>query len=180
MTRLGKKIGYWVLRKRFSKVNRDKCVQNFDIASKAVIVFDTMLPDCFPPVKEFVKYLKKKNISTYVLGYVSEKEIPHEMLLWPDIEFLTRKDVTWYGAPKGEIADCYFGKRPDMLFIISFTENLTVEYLTRLSEAKFKIGCFKEEENDLDLMINPAGKNYEVGYFLEQVKHYVNMLNPSK
>jgi hypothetical protein len=180
MTRLGKKIGYWVLRKRFSKVNRDKSVQNFDTASDAVIVFDTMLPDCFPPVKEFVKYLKKQKISTYVLGYVSEKEIPQEMLLWPDIEFLTRKDVTWYGSPKGEIADRYFGKRPDMLFVINFSKSLTVEYLTRLSEAKFKIGCFTEEENDLDLMINPADKDCEVGYFLEQVKHYIHMLNPSK
>ncbi len=180
MTRLGKRIGYWVLQRRFSKINRDKSVQNFSTATDAVIIFDTLLPGCFPPVKEFVKYLKQKDINTFVLGYVSEKEIPHEMLLWPDIEFLTRKDVNWYGAPKGEIADRYFGKNPDMLFVLRFRESVTIEFLTRLSEARFKIGCYTEEENDLDLMIKPSNKDCEVGYFLEQVKHYINMLNPSK
>lgn len=180
MHRLGKNIGYWVLKRRLSKIDRDKSVQNFETASSAVIVFDTMIPDCFPPIKNFVKFLKKKEIRTYVLGYVSEKEIPQEMMLWPEIEFLTRKEVTWYGGPKGEIAEKYFSKKPDMLFLLSFQENLTIEYLTRLSEAKFKIGCFTENENDLDLMINPVNKECEAGYFLDQVKHYIKMLNPSK
>ncbi len=180
MHRLGKNIGYWLLKKRRSKIDREKSVQNFETASSAVIVFDTMIPDCFPPIKEFVKFLKKKNIKTFVLGYVSEKETPQEMLLWPDIEFLTRKDVTWYGAPKDEMAEKYFAKKPDLLFVLSFQENLTIDFLTWLSEAKFKIGCFTENENDLDLMINPASKECEAGFFLEQVKHYIKMLNPSK
>ena len=179
MHRLGKNIGYWVLKRHFSKISRDKSVQNFETASRAVIVFDTTIPNCFHPIKEFVKFLKKQDIKTFVLGYVSEKETPQEMLLWPNIEFLTRKEVTWYGRPKDEIAKKYFSKKPDMLFVLSFQENLTIEYLTRLSEAKFKIGCFTENENDLDLMINPANKECEAGYFLEQVKHYIKMLNPS-
>ncbi|MEX0982918.1 MAG: hypothetical protein WD577_01725 [Bacteroidales bacterium] len=180
MSRLSKNIGYWVLKKRFGKISRDKSVQNFETASSAVIVFDTMLSDSLQPIKEFTKFLKKQQIKTSVLGHVNGKEIPQEMMLWPGIDFLTRKNVNWYGCPKGEIADAYFGKQPDMLFVIAFEENLTIEYLARLSLAKFKVGRFTENENDLDLMINLENKDCRVGYFLEQIKHYIHMLNPSK
>jgi len=124
--------------------------------------------------------LKKYDITTSVIGYVSQKDVRQEVLLWPDINFLTKKEVTWYGAPKGEIAEAYFSKTPDLLFVINFKEDLTIEYLTRLSRARFKVGCFTENENDLDLMINPGNKACEVGYFIEQVEHYVGLLNPAK
>jgi len=178
MSQLSDHIGYRILRKRFRKVQRDKEVQNFDTASSAVILFDTSLPDCFSPVKDFAKFLKKQNIRTYVVGFVSQKEIPDEMLLWPGIEFITKKQVNWYGSPRGEVAEKLFNMQPDLLFVISMQEQLTMEYLTRLSEARFKIGCFRESDNDLDLMINPADKACEVGYFIEQVRHYIQLLNP--
>jgi hypothetical protein len=180
MNQLSNYIGKSVLKRRSKKVDRDKSVQNFETAHQAVILFDTSLPNCFPPIKEFTKFLKKQGIKTSVFGYVGEKETPQEMLLWADFEFITRKDINWYGGPKGEKAELYFSKKTDMLFVISFEKNLTIEYLSQLSTAKFKIGCYAEEDLcDLDLMINPANKACEVGYFIEQVKHYIALLHPS-
>ncbi len=180
MSQLSKTIGKRKLKKREKKLDRDKSVQNFDTASSAVILFDTAVPDCFPAIKEFKKFLKKEEIRTSVFGFVEHKEIPQEMLLWADIEFITQKDVNWYGSPRGEIAEKYFSIVPDMLFVFCFSEHLTFEYLTRLSRAKFKIGCFTESDNDLDFMINPSGRECEVDFFIEQLKHYIKLLNPSK
>ena len=181
MSQLSTYIGKKVLNKRSSKVERDKSVQNFETAKSAVILFDTDLPGCFEPVKDLKKYLEKKNIKTAVFGFVEEKEIPQKMLLWADFEFITREDFNWYGSPKGEKAEKYFNLNPDMLFVISFKEILTIEYLARLSAAKFKIGCYSDKDLcDLDLMINPANKDCEVSYFIEQAKHYITLLNPSK
>jgi hypothetical protein len=180
MSSIRQNISKRVLRRRFKSVVREKGIQSFDSAKSAVIIFDTLLPDGFPPVKEFTKFLKKQGIKTTVYGYVMQKETPQEMLLWTNFEFITRKDVNWFGNIKGAIAEAYYSHEPDMLFVISFKENLTIEYLTRLSRAKFKIGCFTEKENDLDLMINPVKNECEVGYIIEQIKHYVNMLNSSR
>lgn len=181
MSQLSDYIGKNVLKRRLKKVERDKSVQNFETAGSAVILFDTGLPDCFPPIKDFTKFLKQQGIATTVFGYVAEKEIPQEMTLWSGFEFITRTDVNWYGAPRGEKAELYFSKNPDMLFVISFESNLTVEFLSKLSTAKFKIGCYAEDDQcDLDLMINPANKDCEVSYFLEQVKHYITLLKPAK
>jgi len=178
MNKVIEKIGYRVLRNRAKKVARDKSVQNFDTAKSAVILFDTSLKNCFPPIKEFSKFLKDKGIKTAVFGYVPQKETPQEMLLWANFEFINRKDVNWFGSPKGEVVEHYLNKIPDMLFVISFRQMLPLEYLVWLSQAKFKIGCFTEDENDLDLMINPAGIACETDYFIEQVKHYIKLLNP--
>ncbi len=181
MSQLSDYIGKNVLNRRLKKVSRDKSVQNFETANSAVILFDASLPECFPPIKDFTKFLKKQGIATTVFGYVAEKEIPQEMTLWAGFEFITRADINWYGSPRGEKAELYFGNNPDMLFVISFISNLTIEYLSKLSTAKFKIGCYAENDQcDLDLMINPANKDCEVSYFLEQVKHYITLLKPAK
>jgi hypothetical protein len=181
MSQLSNYIGKSVLKRRLKKVEREKSVQNYETAKSAVILFDTALPNCFPPIKEFTKFLKKEGIKTSVFGYAGAKETPQEMLLWADFEFITRADINWFGGPRGEKAELYFSKHPDMLFVISFEQNLTIEFLSQLSTARFKIGCYAEDDLcDLDLMINPTNKECEVGYFLEQVKHYITLLNPSK
>lgn len=178
MNRFATYVGKRMLRKRQKSVTRDKSVQNFSTAKRAVILFDTSLPDCFQPVKDFAKFLKKEGIKTNVYGLVLEKETPQEMLLWANFSFINRKDINWYGSPGGEVVDSYFSKHPDLLFVVNMEQQLPMEYLIRLSDAKFKIGCFTDQENDLDLMINPTGEHCETGYFIEQIKHYIKLLNP--
>jgi len=167
------------MKRRQKSVKRDKCVQNFETAKSAVILFDTMLPGCFQHVKDLSKFLTSKNIKTKAYGLVAQKETPQEMLLWANIEFITKKDRLWYGAPSGDATNDYFNQVPDLLFVINFKESLTLDYLVSLSRARFKVGCFTDQENDLDLMINPAKKECEAGFFIEQVKHYISLLNPS-
>ena len=180
MGKISQNIGYKILSKRFKKSNRNKSVQDFETANYAIIVFDTLLPNSFAPIKEFSKFLHKQGIKTSILGYVTQKETPQEMLLWSNVEFINQKDTNWYGCPKGLVTDNYFSKEPDILFVLSFNENLSIEYLTQLSKAKFKIGYYTKKNNDLDLMINPVKSECEVSFFIEQVKHYIELLNPSK
>jgi len=43
-----------------------------------------------------------------------------------------------------------------------------------------KVGIYTENKNDYDLMIN-TGNNSSVDYLIEQIKHYVTLLNnPAK
>ncbi len=180
MSKLSNYIGYRILRKRKKNIVRDKRVQNFDLANSAVIVFDTSIPNCYGPIKNFAKFMKSYDIKTSVIGLVQEKEIPEEMLNWHNFKFLTKRDITFYGKPKGEIALHFFEMEPELLFVVNYHTNLTIEYLTQLSRAKFKVGCFTELDNDLDLMIKPLDNDCDTGFFLDQVKHYVKLLNPSK
>jgi hypothetical protein len=179
MGQLMEKLGRLVLQKQKKNLQRDKQVYNFKSARSAVILFDALIPDSFREIKEFSKYIREQNIQCKVYGYLHQKEVPHEMLLWSNFEFLTKNNLNWLGKPRGEIAENYFKSEPDILFVFAFEEMLALDYLTELSRARFKVGCYTEEPNDYDLMINPAKGQCDIHFFIEQVKHYINMLNPS-
>lgn len=166
-----------MLRRKLKGFRREVRVHNFTTARSAAVLFDASEPDCFPVIKDFRKFLEKQDIKCKVFGYVPQKEIPDEMLFWKNYTFITRKDLTWYLMPRGEGADLFYSQDIDLL--IDFTRDVPLElqFLVRLSGARFKVGCFTEEENDYDLMINLTGK-CDIGYFAEQVRHYITMLNP--
>jgi len=179
MSQFSQNIGSKVLRKRLKKTSRNKTAHNFKSAETATILFDVLIPDSFSAIKDFTKYLAENSIKTKVIGFVTQKEVPQEMLLWANFDFITKKEINWYGKPGGPIAESFFVDEPDMLFVFSFGKNLSLDYLTQLSPAKFKVACFTDEKNDYDLMINPPGGKCEISYLTDQVKHYINMLNPS-
>ena len=161
-------------------MQREVRVHNFETAKSAVILFDTSETDSFSVIKEFRKFIEGKGIKCAAFGFVPQKEIPQEMLFWKNYSFITRNDLTWYLKPKGEVVDAYYSYDPDMLIDFSSKTILELQYLVQLSTARFKIGCYTEQENDYDLMINLADREYTIGYFTDQVKHYISMLNPSK
>ena len=79
--------------------------------------------------------------------------------------------------PSGEAVEAFYDADPDLL--IDFTPNLPLElqFLVQLSTARFKVGCFSEEQNDYDLMIS-LNDNTEMAFLAEQFKRYIAMLNP--
>lgn len=179
MARLRENIGKRILYRKKKVRLRETLVHNFDTAKSAIILFETNDPDSFPVIKEFRNFIKNKGISCTAYGIVQQKEIPQEMLFWKSYSFITRGDLTWYMKPRGEVAERFYSSEPDLLIDFTFSTNLEIQYLVHLSMASFKIGCFTEQENDYDLMINPTSK-CDIGFFADQVKHYVSMLNPSK
>ena len=179
MSQFSENIGKRMLRKGLKKTTRNKTAQNFKSANTATIVFDALIPESFSVVKNFSKYLKEYGIKTKVIGFVAQKEVPQEMLLWANFDFITKKELNWYGKPGGPVAESYFTSEPDILFVFSFTRSQSIDFLSQLSLAKFKVACYTEDTNDYDLMINPPGGKCDMEFLTEQVKLYINMLNPS-
>lgn len=179
MVKLAEKIGWKILKRKKRSVPREVRVHNFKTAKSAVILFDTSETDSFQVIKEFRKFIGEKGIKCAAFGFVQQKEIPEEMLFWKNYSFITRNDLNWYLKPGGEVVEAYYKSDPDILIDFSFSILLELQYLVQLSTARFKIGCYTEQENDYDLMINLGDKKDDIGYFAEQVKHYVSMLNPS-
>jgi len=175
---LRENIGRRVLKKKRKSFQREIHVHNFETAKSAVILFDASETDSFPVIKEFRKFIENKHIKCAAFGYVRQKEIPQEMLFWKNYLFITKSDLNWYMKPTGDAVDNFFTQDPDIL--IDFTKEVPLElqFLVVLSNAKFKIGSFTEQENDYDLMINLTDQN-DIGYLAEQIKHYVSMLNPT-
>jgi hypothetical protein len=176
MTGIKGHIGKRVLKRKKKGFQREVKVHNFETARSAVILFGTDDPDSFPAIKEFRKFIEEKKIACKAYGYVHQKEIPQEMLFWDSYSFITRNDLNWYSKPTGEVVEAFYAEDPDILFDLTSSSPLELQYLVHLSTARFKIGVFTEEENDYDLMINITTPS-DVKYLTEQIEHYVSMLN---
>ena len=177
MAGLRENIGWNILKRKLKAYSRDTVVHNFETAKSAVIVFDTSTPNAFPAIKEFREFVEKCGLKCNVYGYVPQKEVPQEMLFWKNFFFVTKSNLNWYLKPSGEAVDSFFNQDPDIL--VDFSQGLLLElqFLIQLSPARFKIGCYTEQKNDYDLMINLTEKD-DMAYLSEQIRHYVSMLNP--
>jgi hypothetical protein len=179
MASIREQIGRWVLKNKIKNFKRETHVYNFETAQSAVIVFDAQIHHAFQIIKEFQGFLKEQGVHCTVFGYMDQKEIPSDMLFWKDIHVITRKDLNWYMQPAGEVAELYYRENPDLLIDFSSSQLLEIQFLVQLSPARFKIGCFTEEKNDYDMMINLSKQN-DMAYLSEQIRHYVSILNPVK
>lgn len=178
MAGLKERIGKRVLKKKLKGFERQVRVHNFKTARSAVILFDANEPASFPLIKDFRKYIESQGIQCKSYGFVQQKEIPQEMLFQKSFSFITKNELNWYLKPTGEVVDDFYSRNPDILFDLSMSVALELQYLVKLSKAQFKVSAYTDEENDYDLMIKLRDQD-DVGYLCEQVKHYVSLLNPS-
>ncbi|TFH25271.1 MAG: hypothetical protein E4H10_09545 [Bacteroidia bacterium] len=177
MAGLRENIGRQILRRKLKGFSRETVVHNFETAKSAVIVFDTSAPNSFSAIKEFREFAEKNKVTCSVYGYVPQKEVPQEMLFWKNFFFVTKRNLNWYLKPSGETVDSFFSQDPDILIDFSQGLPLELQFLVQLSPARFKIGCYTEQQNDYDLMINLTQQD-DMAYLSEQIRHYVSMLNP--
>ncbi|HDR67576.1 MAG TPA: hypothetical protein ENN61_00845 [Bacteroidaceae bacterium] len=178
MSKLSIYLGEKILKRQKKRIERQTQVHNFKTAKSAYIIFDASSEGSFAVIKDFRKFLVSQNITCSSIGFVNRKEVPSQLLFWENFDYITKKEINWYNKPGGEIAEAFYKAVPDILFDLTFEPPLEVQFLVQLSKASFKIGRFTEDENDYDLMINTADK-YDLKYYVDQIKHYVDMLNPS-
>ena len=166
------------IRKKKRLIVRNRKVHNFTTAKSVGIFFDTTDTESFQKIRDFSKQLKDQKISSEILGYVNSEEIPGELLLWDSCHVLSNKDLDWKFRPKNQIVEKFISKEFDILFDLSLSDCIPSIYIISLYNAQFKVGKFREGENDLDLMINIDQDN-SVKYLIEQILNYVSMLNKS-
>jgi hypothetical protein len=57
-------------------------------------------------------------------------------------------------------------------------ESLPLEYIVATSDAKFRVGAFSDAKtNYYELMINTQ-KNQSIKYLLDQINHFLKVINP--
>ena len=169
------KIGHFSLKKRLKKLNRQVKTHNFKTAKSAGILFSSPDEQSFNAIKEFLSFLSQNEMKVIALGYVPSKKVPYQFLMLKGINFYSKTDLNWYYKPKNEIIDNFVDQKFDILFDLSIKDYFTVNYVGSLSKAAFKIG--KQTENAYQDLVIDVNKNKSVEYLIEQIKHYLNILN---
>jgi hypothetical protein len=128
-----------------------------------------------PTQKEAFQYLKSYFNREQVIfrGFCVFEAItnPHQ-----DSNTLTVKDLDFWGLPKKEKVEEFTNIRFEVLFNIALENNLVLDYITALSQARFKVGCSPNIKNYFDLNIN-IGENRDPMYIAKQQIFYLAQLN---
>ena len=128
-----------------------------------------------PTQKEAFQYLKSYFNREQVIfrGFCVFEAItnPHQ-----DANTLTVKDLDFWGLPKKDKVDEFINIRFEVLFNIALEDNLVLDYITALSQARFKVGSSENVSNYFDLNIN-IGENQDAMYLAKQQIFYLAQLN---
>jgi len=128
-----------------------------------------------PTQKEAFQYLKTYFNREQVIfrGFCVFEAItnPHQ-----DSNTLTVKDIDFWGLPKKEKVDEFTNIKFEILLNIALEDNLVLDYITALSQARFKVGSSSNAKNYFDLNIN-IEENRDSMYLAKQQIFYLAQLN---
>ena len=170
-----KKIGQFNLKRRLKNQNRQVQTHNFKTAKTAGILFNSPNEESFTAIKDFLSFLSQNELKVIALGYIPSKKVPENYLMRKGFNFYCKSDLNWYYKPRNEIIDQFIEQKFDILFDLSIKNYFTINYVGSLSNASFKIG--KQSEHAYQDFLIDISKNDTVEYLIEQIKHYLNILN---
>jgi len=150
---------------------------NFDRIKTVGMLFDASNPEDFELVKRYVVYLREHAKKVKVMGYFSAKQIPSLTYSKLEYDFFSSKEINWLGKPTTPIIDNFINEEYDLLIDLNIHDHFPLKYITALSQAKFKVGKYKETDEPIYDMMIDADNTQTLKYFLRQVDTYIVMLN---
>lgn len=128
-----------------------------------------------PSQKEAFLYLKNYFNKEHLIfrGFCVFEEITNPQY---GTNTITTTDLNWWGLPQPGKTEDFTNTNFDLLFNTALKQNFVLEYITALSQAKFKVGWSPNEINYFDLNIN-IGEKDDAMYLVKQQIFYLAQLN---
>ncbi len=159
--------------KRINRVNKF----NFNEIKTVGILFDSSNSEDYDLVKRYVTYLREHTKKVKVLGFFSTKNIPTLTYSKLEYDFFSLKELNWVGKPTTHIIDNFINEEFDLLIDLNIHDHFALKYISALSKAKFKVGKYKEKDEEIYDMMIDSDNTQKLKYFLRQVDTYITMLN---
>jgi hypothetical protein len=146
---------------------------NFDTAKSVGVVFVLDGDKLKPDVVQLIDYLKQRKISYSVLGYWDNMEEPSGFTVGENISVMTKKDLNWYGKPRGEVVDNFLKQKYDMIIDFSKEEVYPIQYIISAAKVSTAVGGVYYENCPYNVIIDvKEGNDY-----LDQIRHYLSNIN---
>lgn len=166
--KLIEKIAYYKLNKKIKAAKRQVELPHPEKIRKVGVVWQPGDKPAFQYLHDY--FTRGKVIFRNICVYEDHAGAPE------DTSIITSKDLNWLGLPKPGPVDDFIKTEFDILFNIAMEQNPVLDYVTALSQAKFKTGWSPEKRNFFDLNIN-IGNKQDALYLAEQQIFYLRQLN---
>jgi hypothetical protein len=172
------KIGNSILSKRFDKTRRKVYYSSISQVKSIGIVWDASKIKDFICLTRFFQIMHDRNIDVKIIGYYPGKELPDQYTAIRFLSCMRKGEINLFYIPNSAEADYFIKNRFDVLIDINFEKIFTLNYITSLSQALFKVGLFDSESSSykFDLMLEMK-KNVPLDSYLNEVIRYLEMIN---
>ncbi len=160
------------LGERVKNLNVKHNIINWSDAKSIGIVYDSTNPDNDTVIAGFAQKLRAENKLVEILGFVNDKKIDTKA----GVTVFNKKNLTWAQVPDDERVEKFAAQNFDLLFGCFIGENLPLEFVTRISKARWRVGAYVENKTDCnDMMVNVSGKT-DLPYLIEQTTYFLNQI----
>lgn len=160
-----------------SSIVRQKTVFCFSQAINVGVIYDATEIQDLNKVKQLVKVLKEDHKNVKTLGYVNDKTTKDFQQSRLGVDFFLNTDLNWHLKPENHIVENFISEEFDILIDLNMELALPLVYIACKSKAKFKVGRYDENCNEIyDLMLQ-IGKGADLNEFISQLKHYLTLIN---
>lgn len=169
-----KAIHNLIFYKQFAKVDKPRDFISFEQSKSIGIIYNATHPQNIEIIKSFAGKLKAAGKKVESLGYINLKKAEEIQAEYKDLDFIIKKEVTWYHKPKTFNSSRFIKNKYDILLNLYIEECLPLQYMSAFSDAKFRVGHF--QKNNLycnDFHIDLKGDE-KVSSLIEQIEHYLN------
>ncbi len=160
------------IERKLEGLKPERILTNLHDAKTVGIVYNSTNPDNDIIITKFAEHLRTDGKTVDILGFVDDKKIDHKA----DVLIFNTKNLSWNRTPVDERVEKFADKNFDLLLAAFTEENFPLEYVSRTSKAKWRLGIFDEKKTDYyDMMINMGDKN-DLQHFLNQSTHFLNKI----
>jgi hypothetical protein len=170
--------GKAILLKKMGRMKRTRFKGNLHNAKTMGMVWDATNPEELPVLSQFYQKMAERNIEVKILGYYPGKNLPDKLTAIRYLICLKKEDINITYRPVSREAEAFINTGFDILIDMNFKDVFTLQYISSLSRAGFKVGVFDErsEHSPFDLMME-FNKTTDINTYLMQVIYYLEMIN---
>ena len=174
-------VGSYFLSKEMRIRKRDMQGMGLDAARSIGVIFNAKDESSFKLIRELTDHLRGGGLrQVKALGFVPKAEVSAFLQSSQDFDFFSKQDFNWFFKPQGRKVAGFISEPFDILIDLRLNKSIPLLFIVGLSRAQFKVGRYGNNFKEYyDLMIDVEGEP-ELSYFIEQIKHYLTMLNEQK
>jgi hypothetical protein len=169
-------VNYFIER-QIRRTNREKVATNITNAKTVGILFSLENEQFYEQVSLLMDEFADQKKVVNALVYNAEAQTPSFFVPKIKIDVFTHKDLNFVGIPTTGFIKDFIGKKYDILFDLTLADNQSLDYIACLSQAKFKIGRYREKMiKFFDVLISKNEEMSELLY-LKYFMDYSSKIN---
>lgn len=180
MKKLGviqEKLGMLLLPFRVKKVDRNPKACSFDSAQTIGILYNAENKDTHQQLSQYADFLVEshKGLQIKMLGFLEMTELNLYLHANVPSKFFTADSFSWNGSLMSGDALEFAKEHFDILLDMTTNTNFPTLYISKLSNASYKVGRFIEDDLRYDFMIDTNEDN-TLSNLIKQVNVYMSKI----